>query len=746
MFHKIKYIFILFVAFFFFGGIPVEFGTEGTFFHGFMVPNPVIRIGLGTNLKDIRVSSSSGMKIYEVDTGYKLVADDADEVWIKGGGEKLTEKFVVLLAHAKEREEAEQLAADIRDKIGGKITVTEDLEAEAAGIFEVKTGDFMTRGDALAKIAELTAAGMKDVWIEREEIVEQPSRPIWMLQAGELKPLGRESVIYFIPANPQSFLTLNGRSYRGFLVMQGSPKGIVLINFVNIEDYLKSVVPGELSPGQFNALEALKAQAVAARTYALKNMGQFGSQGYDLVSTPRSQLYLGMSAEHPLSTRAVEETAGEVITFRGKLINALYTSTCGGRTEDAEKVFAGRAVPYLKSVECASEKQQEWRIEAKSPVAPITVDGRNASLDVAYLLGLGIVPMGAEPLDFHKDATFDEAVEWIRDARRSVGVKDPGFVPDSSALNFVSLARLFVEAFDWTDRIEELLLPGEVDFILKDLPKVQGKDRRPLAYGLQAGLFPASVRAGDPLRPVSRAELAMALARVVKDQRDFFKTGTFRAAGKGTIEVGLDYERKTLALSNHVRLLQTIEGETFFATRLTLLGGENLRWLEREGQVAYLEVFYPPNSNVLDRSSRFNRWQVRKTREELEERISQSYAIGGLVDIDVRSRGDSGRATEIVLNGADKSVSVHGFQIRAALGLRDTLFVVDRTFDEDGSVDQFTFSGRGWGHGVGLCQVGAYGLAVAGGTYQEILKKYYSGVKIEKAAPAVMIAQAGPDR
>jgi stage II sporulation protein D len=147
-----------------------------------------------------------------------------------------------------------------------------------------------------------------------------------------------------------------------------------------------------------------------------------------------------------------------------------------------------------------------------------------------------------------------------------------------------------------------------------------------------------------------------------------------------------------------------------------LLGGENIRWLEREGQVAYLEVFYPPNSNVLDRSSRFNRWQIRKSRQDLEKLITQSYAIGPLVDIEVKARGDSGRVTDLALTGAAGNATVHGFQIRAALGLRDTLFVVDRTYDQDGRVDQFTFSGRVWGHGVGLCQVGAYGNAVAGGS------------------------------
>src|SRR5665647_279227 len=586
MSNRFKYLFILFIGFFFFGGIPAEFGTEGAFFHGYMIPKPVIRVGLGTNLQDIRIRSSSGMKIYEVNTGYKIINDDADEAEIKGAGEKLTEKYVILIAHSKEHDEADQLAATVKAQIGGNVYVADDRDTGAAGVFEVKLGDFLTRGDALDKIAELNAAGFKDVWIDREEIVEEPSRPIWMLVADELKSLDRDSELYFIPANPQSFLTLNGKSYWGFLVMSGSPRGIVLVNYVNLEDYLKSVVPGELSPGQFNAIEALKAQAVAARTYALRNMKQFDKFGYDLVNTPRSQLYVGMSSEDPLSTRAVEETKGEVVRYRGELINALYTSTCGGRTEDAEKVFSGRPVPYLKSVECVSEKQQEWQIEAKTPVAPITVDGRNASLDVALLVGLGIIPIGAEPIDFRKDASFDEALEWIRDARRLVGVKDKGFVTDSSDLDFVSLARLLVEAFGWQDRIAELLLPGEVDFLLKDLPQVQGKDRGPMAYCFQSGLFPASIRTADPLRPVGRAELAVALARIVKDHKDFFKAGMFRAAGKGTIEVGQDFDRRTLALSNHVRLLRTIESETTFATKLTLLGGENVRWLEREGQVA----------------------------------------------------------------------------------------------------------------------------------------------------------------
>lgn len=731
---SLKHLFILGLAVYLFGGAPAELGTEAAFFHGFMIPNPVVSVGLGTDLEDVLIRASSGMKIYfEVNAGSERKSMEADEARIKGGGRRLTEKFVILLAHAKEREEADTLAAGFRGRAVGRIYVEEKHVEGATAVFEVKLGDFLTRGEALEAVTRLKAAGMKDAWIVSEDIPGEPTRPVWMIVGNELKSLGRGSRLLFVPANPQSFLSVNGRGYRGLLEMKAGAKGTALVNLVNIEDYLKSVVPGELSPGQFNALEAHKAQAVAARTYALRNRGQFKALGFDLVSTPRSQLYMGMASEHPLSTRAVEETRGEVMRYRGELINAMYTSTCGGRTEDVEKVFAGRPVPYLKGVECTTEKQREWRLEARNPVAPIFVDGHNASLDVAVLLGLGLVPMGAEPLDFRKDASFDEAVEWIRDTRRLLGVKGQAFNPDASALDFVGLARLLIEGFGWKERTDELLLPGEVDFLLRDVPQVQGRDRRPVAYCFQAGLFPASVRTGDPRRPVSRAQLAMALARVVRDHGDFFKTGTFRAADKGTIDVGLDFDLKTLALSNHVRLLRTVEGETTFATKMILLGGESVRWLERDGQVAYLEVLYPPNGNALDRFSRLNRWQVRKTREELETRIGQSYpSIGGLLDVEVKSRGSSGRATEVLLKGTDGTAPVHGLQIRAALGLRDTLFVVDRSYDGEGRVAQFTFSGRGWGHGVGLCQVGAYGMALAGAGYQDILRKYYTGVKIVK--------------
>lgn len=730
--HRIKYIFILFLGFFFFGGIPVEFGTEGTFFHGFMIPKPVINIGLGQNLKDIRIRSSSGMKIYEVGAGYKLISDDADEVLVKGSGEKITEKFVLLLAYAKDRKEADQTAAGLRERIGGNVYVEENPENEAGGIFEIKLGAYLTRGVALAKIHELNRLGFKDVWILREDVTEPASKPIWMVVGNELKPLGRNSVIYFIPANGQSFLSFNNRSYRGFLTLRGTRKGIVIVNTLNLEEYLMSVVPGELAPGQYGSLEALKAQAVAARTYAIKNMGRFRDLGYDLINTPRSQLYVGMSAEHPLSTQAVEETHGEVLKYKGELINALYTSTCGGRTENAENVFGGRSVPYLKSVECSTDKQPEWQLESSRPVTPIVVDGRNASLDIAFLVGLGIIPGGTAPVDFRQDVPFDEAVGWIGDTVELLGHQAEGFAPAPETLTFGGTARLLVQAFGWQARVERLLLQTEVDFLLKDLPEALAADRRALAFCLQSGLFPSSMKAEDLARPITRAELALALHRAITAEKDLFQIGDFLSLTGAGMQVKQSEGPRTLSLSNPIYLLRKLDGAAVFASKLTLLGGERVRWIERDGEVTYFEVIYPSMSNLLDRSSRYNRWQVRKTRRELETLIGQSYPVGDLVDLSVRSRGASGRALDLVIKGTQRTVTVSGFPIRSALGLRDTLFVIDRTYDEGGRVDSFLFTGRGWGHGVGLCQVGAHGMALAGASYDEILKKYYRGVRLDK--------------
>jgi len=380
--YNIKYYIIISLSIFILGGEPIEVGTEKTFFHGYLIQKPIIRIGLGVNLNDIEIYSSSGMKIYEINTSYKRVADDVDEVRIRGRKQKLTENFVLQVAQTREMEEAEFIAQKLKTKTENMVYVTKNAESNIGDVFQVRIGDFLTRGDALSFIKKLNQIGISDTWILRKEITEEESKPLWILVNNELRSLSDDTVLYFIPSSQQSFLSFNGRDYRGIFVLRSTIKGIALINILNVEDYLKSVVPSELSPYSFNELEAHKAQAVAARTYAIRNLGMNKKLGFDLDDSPKSQFYQGMNVEHPLSNKAVELTKGIVARYRGKLINALYTSTCGGMTEDAENIFGGVSVPYLKSTECIYEKQNEWQLKSNNILSPIRVNGRNISSEI----------------------------------------------------------------------------------------------------------------------------------------------------------------------------------------------------------------------------------------------------------------------------------------------------------------------------------------------------------------------------
>lgn len=728
-----KYTLIVFLSLVIFGWASVEFGKDETFFQGYLIEKPIIKIGLGVNLNLIWIQSSSGMKIYEVKPNYRLVAEDVADVQIKGSREKLTEKFLIQVAQTRDREEAEELAQELRAEIEGKVYVTEDVEGEISGLIQVKIGDFLTRDDALSFVKKLNQKGFQDTWILREEVTQEESKPLWILVNDELKSLSDDTVLYFIPTQPQSYLSFKGRDYRGIFVLSATHKGIVLINILNLEDYLKSVVPSELSPFTYNELEAHKAQAVAARTYAFRNLGKHKDLGFDLDDTPRSQYYKGMGAEHPLSTEAVESTRGEVARYQGRLIDALYTSTCGGMTANVENVFVeGPALPYLRSQKCVYENRNEWLLRGRNTIQPVFMDGKNISPEIACLVSLEVINP-EEDLRFEQPATFDNAVNWIKNAVSLMGKKNDEFNPDPSPLNFLTLARLIVDGFDWHSRVENLMLESERNFIMRDFEGLSGEERDFLAYMVQAGIFYTSDDLVDPERVLNRAELAFYLAKVMNSYPDFGTEAIFKGLQDDTLELLQERKTKHLVLSPNFFLLENNGGEPSLASHAYLLGGEKLKLFEKEGEVRQVEIQYQARTNILDRSSLFHRWHKRVPREVLERRINRYYPVGELVDLIPQKRGVSKRVVEISIVGKESQAVARGLRIRRVLGLSETLFVIDREYDQKGDITHFTFFGKGLGHGVGLCQVGAFGMALAGADYKKILKKYYQGIKITKS-------------
>ena len=143
---------------------------------------------------------------------------------------------------------------------------------------------------------------------------------------------------------------LNGRSggaYRGIIELRTTAFGLSAINQLGLDDYVRGVV-GVESPASW-PLEALKAQAVAARTYAITTSKN--GDGFDQYPDTRSQMYAGTAAETASTDRAVAETAGQVVTYQGRPVVTYFFSTSGGRTEDVENVFGGAPQPWLRSVD-----------------------------------------------------------------------------------------------------------------------------------------------------------------------------------------------------------------------------------------------------------------------------------------------------------------------------------------------------------------------------------------------------------
>ena len=149
------------------------------------------------------------------------------------------------------------------------------------------------------------------------------------------------------PAVP---LRINGKLYRGTAELLRDRNGITVVNRLGIEAYLLGVVSAEMGRRSSIEQSALEAQAVVSRTYAIRNLGKWRVEGFDLTAGVSDQVYGGVLGETPEGRAAVRDTRSLVLTYDGAPAEAFFYSTCGGRTADGAEVFRGAAQPYLRSV------------------------------------------------------------------------------------------------------------------------------------------------------------------------------------------------------------------------------------------------------------------------------------------------------------------------------------------------------------------------------------------------------------
>ena len=202
-------------------------------------------------------------------------------------------------------------------------------------------------------------------------------------------------------------VTVNGKGYRGLLEVTAADRGLLVVNELPLEEYLIGLINCEISSAW--PMEAVKAQAVIARSYAVYQKQARRGAPYQLESSVMDQVYEGCDVEDSRAARGVQESAGEVLSYQGKVIQAFYHSNCAGHTESSERVW-GLSIPYLRGVTCQYCQQAnpvKWeltialrKVEAAlraagyqvSGIRELKVQGRNESgrvQDVLVLSGKG---------------------------------------------------------------------------------------------------------------------------------------------------------------------------------------------------------------------------------------------------------------------------------------------------------------------------------------------------------------------
>ncbi|MDQ3817257.1 MAG: hypothetical protein M3362_06155 [Acidobacteriota bacterium] len=288
-------------------------------------------------------------------------------------------------------------------------------------------------------------------------------------------------------------------------------------------------------------------------------------------------------------------------------------------------------------------------------------------------------------------------------------------------------------------RADTLLSNADVEYLLsfRDASEIPERNRPDVAWLLRDGylsLFPDGSL--HPREQMTRSRVIHTIARLLESRGLFgLQRGTTRPTTGGALVLRSTKNRdQSISVNADAYLFRAFGDNTYQMRSLALVGGEPVTFhLNSRGEVDYLEVRPAPGGAAADRSSPYSNWAETKSVGEVQSRLARwSNGIGSLTDLRVVARGSSRRATDLAVIGTNGTAHIRGGRIRTALGLREQLFVIDRKYDESGRLIAFTFTGRGWGHGVGLCQYGAYGLARQGLTYDKILKAYYTGIDLTR--------------
>jgi stage II sporulation protein D len=680
---------------------------------------PPIRVGLDTQATEWIVSMDGGGEIQDRrgKTLMRVSGSERVRIWWDARGEAdPTDEFRIQVGRPLIQRDADALM----QKLQAQGERPDRVRVNDGDTWRVLTGRFDKAEDAEPILRKLQGLGFEELWVSTEKRPgkAQKGRALYAItDRYERRALPNDGIA-LRPKGESTQLVGKGR-YRGRMDIFPNGQGrLTVVNTLDLETYLRGVVPREMGANEYPALEALKAQAVAARTYAVANRNKRSGEGFDLVDTVSDQVYGGKDGEQAMTDQAVRETEGLFATYGGQPIQALFMATGGGATVDVGYVFGGSA-PYLRGVSTYGSKP--LTLPFKSGVS-VTSEADQSWLNWELLK---LASIGALPADWLKSermlkpATSDEVGAIARVVQQRLGMELRALPRQGNLLLSLGRSFGFHTVLEGQERAQDAnyFVPGEWS----------AEDKLLAGFLTRRGFVAPQVWTSK--NPPTLGQSLQSLGRMWQDletvnigEGTLLRDGQVRRK-KGSPEAFTLAPQMLLAEegpNGALRLLQQADIQV----------GDRLKWIPVEGLARVVVRRLDPDGAAWDRYNPVAHWRQDYSESELLALIRKRVSIPGIRDLQL-THNEHGRVLELAV--VDTTSHVHrfsGMRIRGLLNLKDNVFRY-LTVTQNGQ-RRWIFYGRGWGHGVGMDQTAAYGMALEGYTFEQILKYFYTGIELKK--------------
>ena len=677
-----------------------------------------VRIGVSTEGSEWQVAldgggelfTRSGRSIMKVHEGERVriwwdsrgEADPTDEYRIRVGGDM-----------------SAAAAAEVMRKLKDLGEQPEKIFVSDGASWKVLTGHFAKAEDTEEVLQKLSGNGFAELWVSSEHLPgkSRKGRALYAVtERYERRVLPSEGVLFRSHAG---LVQLFGKGrYRGTVEFFPNGDGrLTVVNQVALEDYVRGVVPREMGANEYPNIEALKVQAVAARTYVVANRGKRKNAGFDLLDTPLDQVYGGRDAEQPLSDRAVAETSGLIATYNGAPIQALFTADSGGATVDNSYVFGGPQ-PYLKGVSNYPDKPVT--ITFKGAVDP-GADQSWLNLELLRLAAFGLIlPDVLTSEKMEQPLRSNDLSEPMARLTQRLGLPNA----ERPAVKDIQLYLWMARTLGFDRVVEGMERAQDADYFVG--PIVAKPADRPLAAFLaRRGIVTTAMWNAPP----TLRDGFTALSRMWQElESPELAEGTLLRDGTVRRKVP-EAVPEPLPLTSFLILVEeSIGGQLRLVSEAHIQVGDRVKWMPREGGSRLLIRRLDPDGAAWDRYNPTAHWKVELKDSDLLAKVKSRVGVNGIRALEL-DHNEYGRVLKLTVRDTrGVGHEFTGMRIRALLGLKDNVFRYLTV--GTGDKKRWIFYGRGWGHAVGIDQTGAYGMALEGYTYDQILKRYYRGIEI----------------